>query len=266
MVTYHPLVECVEPGQIAVGASIEGALIGIALADVRSTAHPCALQSVVVSEAHRGKGIAHGLLTSLERRACDHGFGRIETMYSGASASAPIVERVLAKAGWTIPQETAWVLDATMRIREAPWMSVTAPAGYEIFPWVELSERDASELRAPVHSCPPELGPFPDEPVEQACSVGVRQQGHVVGWMLTHRVNHETVRYSRLFVSPEHRRRFSGLALVAVALLRQSAAGIPKCLCAVSSGNAAMMRVVRRRLEPYLEAKIELRHASKDLS
>jgi GNAT superfamily N-acetyltransferase len=258
----------VEPHQIAVGASFGDALIGVAFADIRSKAPIGKVQFVVVGAAHRGRGVAQGLIRALERLACDHGSKRLEAMYSGSGASAATVGHVLAKAGWTTPAAPMLILSGSMRIVEAPWITVVASKAYEIFPWSELSEREASDLAAPaaaMQSWPPELGPFPAEPVELACSVGVRHGGRVVGWMLTHRVKPDLVRYSRLFVDPAHRRRFCGLALVAEALRRQRAAGIPNGLLAVFSANSAMMRIVGRRLELYQDSRTELCYAYKDL-
>jgi GNAT superfamily N-acetyltransferase len=193
----------------------------------------------------------------------------METMYSGAAASAPTIARLLAKAGWSISRGSTLILSGSMRIIEAPWMKTRVPADYEVFAWSELTPGDRADLSSVQGDAPwypPALGPFPAEPIEPACSLGVRHRGRVVGWMLTHRVDPERVRYSRFFVRREHRASFCGVALMAEAIRRQHAAGIPTCLCAVASENRPMMRVVRRRLAPYVEAKTEVCFASKDLA
>jgi GNAT superfamily N-acetyltransferase len=255
-------------GQIAIGAYADEELIGAAFANLLAKPLVGTLQSVFVSAAHRGRGVAQALIGGLERHVSSRGVRRIEAMYAGTAPSAPTIAHILAKAGWKAPNPPTLILGGSVRIAEAAWTR-HVPAGYEIFPWSELSAAETAQLATPHGTAPwypPPLGPFPDEPVEPLCSVGVRHAGQVVGWMLTHRVDHERVRYSRLFVRQEHRARFSGLALIAEAIRRQRAAQIPKCLCAISTGNGAMMRILRRRLAPYIESRTELCCAYKDLT
>jgi GNAT superfamily N-acetyltransferase len=269
VITFQRLHDGTEPGQIVVGAYAGDEMIGAAIADVRSTSKVCKLESVFVGAPHRGRGIAEGLVRALERHARSHGSIRLEALYSGTASSAPTVAHVLAKAGWTVPRGSTLILDGSIRISEARWVKTVASGEYEIFGWSDLTMHEAADLALEPGTSPwypPALGPFPEQPVEAACSVGVRHRGRVVGWMLTHRVDPARLRYSRLFVRREHRARFSGIALVAEAIRRQHAAGIPNCLCAVASENAAMMRVVRRRLQPYIESKTELCCALKDLA
>lgn len=267
MVTYHPVYADVAPGRVAVGASIGTTLIGVAVADFAG-AVAASMESIVVDAAHRGRGVGRGLLNALERRARAHGFTRIEARYHATRANAPALARALDRSGWDDSGTPVWILGSSIRIVDAPWMAVPVPADYELFSWADLTASERSQLASAegaARACPAALTPFPSEAVEPACSVGVRHAGRVVGWMLTHRVDDATVRYTSLYVEPAHRPRFCGLALLTAALRRQDAAGIPRCLCAVADANAAMMRIVRRRLEAWIDSKTPICFAHKTL-
>jgi GNAT superfamily N-acetyltransferase len=259
--------EGIAAGQIAVRAIAEAGVVGVALADVQSTPHVGRLQSIYVSDRYRQRGIASRLLRALEQQARVRGARQMQTLYDKMRASAGAVSRVLAKAGWVQPHASMLMLELSPRLQDAPWVRPLAPTDYEIFVWSQLtaSERTSLAARESAASWPQALGPFPDEPVEPTCSVGARHKGEVVGWLLTHRIRPTVLRHSRLFVAREHRARFCGLALVAEALRRQRLAGIPNSLCAVASDNQPMLRIVRRRLEAYVDAKTEVCHAEKDI-
>ena len=267
VLTFQRLDQGIGAGHIAVCANADDRAIGIAIAQIESTLPTARLKSLLVQEPYRHRGIGQRLLGSLEHHARAHGVRRLEATYAGQSPSTQTLSRMLRKAGWHRPSEPAVIFTASTRILEAPWMSARAADKLELFAWSELTARDADELaaaRATSPWFPDALGPFPEQPVEPACSVGARHQGRVVGWMLLHRVDARTVRYSRLFVRSECRRQVCGVTLFAEALRRQHAAGIPLSICAVSTGNATMLRIMERRIEPYLESKSEVCFAAKD--
>jgi GNAT superfamily N-acetyltransferase len=264
MLTFERLHAGIDPGHVALGAHLGDELVGVAIADVASTPQVARLKSVVVPPRLARSRIGQALLAEVERHVVALGVRRLETIYDGTSSTASTMTHMLCKAGWHRPDESVLLLTASMRITEAPWMRARLSDDCTVFAWADLSGAEADQL-AGAHWYPRALGPFPDEAVESACSIGVRCAGTVVGWMLTHRVAPHAVRYGRLFVRPEYRARACGVALIAEALRRQQTAGIAECLCAVSSQNTAMLRIVERRIAPYLKSRRELCFAAKNL-
>ena len=267
-VMFRPLNQGLTADQIAVCATAQDSMVAVAIASIGSTPGTSRLKSLLVQEAHRHRGIAQGLLAALEQRLHAHGARRLEVTYPGGSTSADVFTHILRKAAWHVPAEPVLIFTASTRIATAPWMGIHAVGKGELFPWSELSAAETIELAAARGTSqwfPEALGPFPERPVEPVCSIGARYQGRVVGWMLSHRVDASTVRYSRLFVRQEFRRQVCGVALFAEALRRQHAAGIPTSICAVSRANAAMLRVIKRRVEPYLDSTASVCFAAKEL-
>jgi hypothetical protein len=78
--------------------------------------------------------------------------------------------------------------------------------------------------------------------------------GTPVGWLLAHRTGPNSVRYSSLFVAPDHRSRARALALLAEGFRRQHAATIPTARAAIDRRNTAMLRLLKRHLGVHLSS------------
>jgi len=267
MVSFNPLEVGSKTGEVGVAAYEDGGMIGAATAVFDSSARTSNVQALFVQPAHRGRGVALGLIQALERRIVSHGATRMEMVYRASDPTSAATTHILAKTGWRIPSARMLTVAARVPPADLPWMRVRKPGGYEIFGWSDLGEREVARIAPPpgTEQRSSEASRWSSDcPIETHCSVAVRYRGEVVGWMLTHRLDHERVRYSRLFVERDHQARFSGVALIAEAFRRQRAAGIPKCLCAIASDNEPMVRLVGR-LAPYIESKTEICCASKNL-
>jgi GNAT superfamily N-acetyltransferase len=254
----------ISDGRIAVRAEADGVRVGVGIAVLGAPSGTAKLRALVVAPSHRGRGIGHRLVSALERQAREHGSSWIEALYDAAEPSAAILHRVFDKQQWARPPLTAQVFHSTTRIAEASWMRARAAPGYDLFAWTESTSQELAQLAR--QNWPHGLGPLPPDEVDAATSVGVRCGGRVVGWMLTQRVAHDLLRYSRLFVAQEHRRRVSGVVLLAESIRRQSKAGIPRGTFSVASANSAMMLVVKRRIAMFIDTRLEVCYASKDLT
>jgi GNAT superfamily N-acetyltransferase len=236
-------------------------LVGVALS--KQDGATIKLQSIIVEESHRRRNVATQLLAALEPHARDRGATRLEAMYESTHASAPILERLFARSSWSWPFAGMFMCRGTKKICEAQWMQASLPASDELFAWSELTDRERSGLHQTAPWWEESLGPFPNEPIEPVSSLGLRAGGEVIGWMLTHRMREDTIRYSRLFVREDSRTRARGVALIAEAIWRQVRAGIPYGYFIVRSDNTPMVRLLKRRIAPYLESVREARVAEK---
>jgi hypothetical protein len=156
------------------------------------------------------------------------------------------------------------------RIGKTPWLDrYTLPDEFTIFPWAELTaqERQTIEQRQQVESWyPPVLTPFQEEDrLEPLNSLGLRYQGQVVGWMITHRVAPDTIQYTSLFIQQEFQQLGRTIALIAEAIKRQIAGGVPYGIFMIDVENKTMVKFFRRRLQPYMTSLTEARCSRKNL-
>ena len=153
-----------------------------------------------------------------------------------------------------------------------PWMNAPLlSAGFELFAWNDLSRDERTQLERQQiaeqngHSLDPE---FEDYAFEPLTSIGLRYQGEVVGWMLTRRTAPGRVLYDWLAFKPQLRGRGYGMALVAAAIQRQYA--LDGHLSEVGGvwrtplDNLPMVRIINRRLRPYLTTIFETSISYKD--
>src|SRR5262245_56754945 len=217
MVSFDSFEVGIKAGEVGVAAYEHDGMIGAATAVIDTGARVGTVQSLFVQPAHRGRGVAQGLIKALERRIFSHGATRMEMVYQASAPTAGATSHILSKTGWRTPGGSTLIVAGSVPHADLPWMRVRKPEGYEIFGWSDLGEREVARIA-------PALGTeqrssaasrwTSEFPIETQCSVAVRYRGDLVGWMLTHRLDAERVRYSRLFVEPDHQSRFSGVALL----------------------------------------------------
>lgn len=232
--------------------------VGVALITLNRASGTAKLGSLVIDAAKRGRGLAQHLLRSVEATLRQAGVREVETWYEASAPHVAEIEHLLNKMKWGPHQPDMLLARGSKRIAHAPFMSLPTPVGDEVFPWTELTPEEAQALRS-ASWYPEDLGPFPDEPVEPLNSLGLRVKGAVVGWMLNHRLDHETIRYTRLFVHPDHRIKARGMILVARSVAINVASSVPFGYFGVKADNLPMRRLLERRIGPYLDSLIESR-------
>lgn len=260
---------------VTMGASHQGRFIGLALAEVLPAGDVARVLSLFVAPEHRRKGVGTSMLAHLEHALAREGCTHATLSYRSNWPSAPVLKRLLEKRGW--PPAGARLLickTSTERIAEAPWLDdVTLPKGFSVFPWTELrSEEEAAMQRRQREEdggwYPRTLTPFQaEERLEPLNSLGLRRNGEVVGWMITHRTAPDTIQYTSLFLAPELQGQGYGLPLLAEAIRRQVAVAeeIPHGIFQVEVENEPMTRFLNRYLRPYMVSLADLRRSRKRL-
>lgn len=83
---------------------------------------------------------------------------------------------------------------------EAPWLNKNyrfSPS-FTFFPWQEITPEERLNLQKQQETSlwiPDELSPFKhEENLEPLNSLGLRYEGEVVGWVITHRLSPDTIR------------------------------------------------------------------------
>jgi GNAT superfamily N-acetyltransferase len=257
---------------IAIGAEDDGKAAGLVLAELRP-GHQCAdVRSLLVTEGHRDRGIATSLLLRLESELKARGCHRAEMVYVREKATTPALEHVLSKLGWEAPRSRMYLFKISGKISSAPWLRNTRlGSSFEMFPWCEIGpeEREwiiGEQRRHPWY--PELLSPFQEEStIEPMNSLGLRHEGNVAGWIITHRIAADTIRYTSLFVRENLRGSGCAVALLSASMLRQlTSLGLESFgTFAVWTDNQPMLRLCARRLAPYLAARQQTLGCGKNL-
>jgi GNAT superfamily N-acetyltransferase len=275
--SYRHLLAGEPPGcrVVAVGAYHQDEPIGLALS-VFPADQGAEVLSLFCNEPHRRKGVGDALMAAtleqLRAAGCPSAFAR----YNTGLASAPAIERLLAKHGWSPPQMRMLLCKADEGVMKAPFFHPPlfariqrSFAGAEIFPWPQLTEEDRqSILRRQAESpwIPEDLVPFRHEAnLEPLNSIGLRIHGEVVGWLITHRLSPTVIRYTCSYVRRDYAQH-GGILLLYRRAIWDQYDNLPKGtygIWTVPVSHKEMIEFVHRRMTPYLMSLCETRGAEK---
>ena len=254
---------------VAVGVEVNSQPVGLAIASLVFHTDKAQIVSIYVLPEYRQQGIGGSLLHSLSRELQRRGCRQIELIYTAKVPTTVALEKLLTQQGWNMPQPRMLLCySTTERLKKAPWLySYRLPATFSIFPLVELTTQEYQTIqqrqaRSPWY--PENLSPFnSDLPVEPLNSLGLRYRGEIVGWMATHRIAPDTIRYTNLFVRQDLQKMGRAIPLLAEAIKLQLKSNISHCTCATEVSNKSMVKFVRRRLRPFLTQVRESRQSHK---
>jgi len=256
---------------VAVAATSRGRLDGAILAEERPGGAGAEVISLFVAPDCRRRGIGANLMASLDQDLARRGCKMLDLSYRSDWRGLEAIERLLKKSGWSAPQVPRLVCrTSTEKIAGAPWLrKYRLPDAYAVFPWVELTSEEKSDIKGRQEEeqwYPPVLTPFQEEErLEPANSLGLRYQGRIVGWMITHRTAPDTIQYTSLFVEKGLQRMGRAISLLAGSIIRQIERDVPYGIFMIDAENESMLRFARRRLGPYLISMAESRYSQKDL-
>jgi GNAT superfamily N-acetyltransferase len=260
--TFPAYRECLLRGQesqiVAIGLVIGGEPAGLALGSI-SPAVPdqAAALSFFVTASNRRNGLGRRLLDAFERELARRGSKMATGQLTGSDDRSLATERLLTRAGWQFSGPTAVLCHAEQKTMvRAPWLAAAKlPDDMEIFPWLDLraEERaDMLERQARAPWIPENLSPFWNEHLIAGCSVGMRYRGRVAGWCVAYTFEGGTLRWWRLFVEKELQRSARAIPLLAESIRRLPQYGFDSGVWSVSADNQAMIRLLERRMRPWL--------------
>lgn len=234
------------------------------------------LLSYFVAPQFRGNGIGQRMLQYAEQALRQKRAKRFVMRYRSDWKSLDTIEHITSKQGFNPPKTNLMLCKSDCEvIYKAPWFnSYHLPKGYTFFDWKDLTPTDRQHIgkrKEQEDWYPDALTPFQiEDKIHYPTSVGLRYEGNVVGWMLTHQIAEDTVQYTTLFVSPELQRMGRAIGVLIEAIRRQIAmynGGSPLRYGAfqVESSNELMIRFVERRMRPYLLKYVEERRVVKRL-
>jgi hypothetical protein len=228
--------------------------LGLAEAPVTPDGGMPELLSLSVREESRCRGIATRLVAWIEDELARRGYESVMAVYMTGKPSLPAVERVLAKRNWLKPQLRAIsVRFAPEEIVPLRWFgAVRLSSDYEIFPWTQMTaeELDAlreSNVRSPWATVGLEAWRHCVPSFDPVSSVGLRYRGEVVGWVITHRVTPDVVRFACAFARKDLPGRGRVLAIMTESIRRLVGTGCRMCTFITPATYRPMIDFVMRR-------------------
>ena len=238
--------------------NLNNCVVALAIAEVYEQGRSAQLFSFVVAEAFRGRRIGTALFKELQDILYAEGIHSLGFEYEQTSPFAPILEKILFHHHWLQPQ--LYLIRSRFKSVDfnPRWLnrSYAVPGKVTLFPWAELSseERQVVNWMDEQGHFIPALSPFQQEDrIEPVNSLGLRCEGRLIGWLITHRVNPETIRYSSLFLEREFLLSGYGIFLLVQSIQLQKQTDIPDALFEVNLEkiDPSWLRFVKRRLLPY---------------
>jgi GNAT superfamily N-acetyltransferase len=247
---FRPRLRDMQPqGQtVAIGATHLGQPMGLGLGEIKSDGDSAEVLSLYVSPEYRNSGIGTQLLTRLEQVLLERGCSNASIVYMTGKATTPALERLLEKCHWSAPTPRMLICKSDRRVLDAPWLKMyeNLPPAFTIFPWCELTDAERIAIQEQQQTnpwIPEELVPFlHEEGMEPLTSFGLRYQGQVVGWLITHRIYPDTIRYTCDWVREDLQKTGCLFALHAKAHKRQAIAKIPQAIWTVPLHHTNMVR------------------------
>ena len=237
---------------LGLSAMAAGKMVGFAIGESQADGS-AQLLSLKVDPSWRRRGIGTGLLQRLMVLTAKEGIAPLTLRYKASLELSTCFEPILARLGWSPPRSDFVLLegrsDQLAAIDWADRYPITEP--YSLLPWHQLGESQiclASTLDAPTELLPP----TDSRGLEPSISLALLHNDAPVGWVLAHRTETDSVRYSSLFVALGHRNRARAMTLLAEGFRRQHNAEIPIARAAIDHRNMAMLRLLKRHLGEHL--------------
>lgn len=263
--------EAVQP--LTVAALADGRPVGLALVGVPLEANrEPGLLSLLVAATDRRRGIGAHLLTLAEESVAALGHDRLRVVYTTGSPGVEALERLLARGGWEPPQlRMASVRLSWESFRHAPWLGrYGSVAGCQSVLWSEVPAELKEEARHRHHAQPwihPQL-PFwlhDAAGFEPATSLGILYHGRLVGWVINHRHDQVTLRFTCGFIRDDLARLGLLLPSASESFHRMPAAGFTRATFTTPRELGRMIEFIERWVRPWADFVGETRGSAKRL-
>lgn len=233
--------------------------IGLILVKYSQVKNKAEILSLFVIPEYRNRGIATQLLLLIEQELVRRKCQQVSLTYI-ANETTLALKEILTKYNWSSPTPRMLICSGKIEsIKDALWLNCDRklPSKYEIFLWRDLNDNEKKIIQKSQQSNPwyPELlSPFKEEKImENNNSLGLRYKKEIVGWMITHRIAEDTIRYTSLFVRKELQSIGRSIPLLTRAIkLQIEIPEIPQASFTVVLENKQMIKFVERRIQPYL--------------
>jgi GNAT superfamily N-acetyltransferase len=245
---------------LALGARVSGEPVGLALAEIpEGQSAGAEVLSLFVSPPYRSRGLGTALLNAMATWLSQMGVEKALAVFMTGQPGQDVLERVLSKAGWPAPEIRQLTLRFTLEeARRTGWFGkYPLEEGYSVFPWKDLTDEEREGLRASQKATgwiKPDLEPWRNdaEAFEPVSSLGIRLNGEIVGWIITHAVNERVVRFTCSFIRRDLGRRGKIVPAYTEAIRRLSqGTAFQECTLTTPTRHRGMANFVLRRCAPH---------------
>lgn len=248
---------CIQP--LAVGAREEATPVGLALGCLPlGDGDAPELLSFYLRPERDTPAAADGLMARFEDAVRDAGFQSLGFVYTSGVKGSEALAELLARRGWSAPETRMVTLRFTLeQIKQTPWFErYRRRAGFEFAPWVEVGEGELAALRASHEESgwiAEDLVPwgFDQSRLDAASSLAILLDGEIVGWVLNHRIDEKTIRFTCSFLRRDLSRRARIVPAYTESILRAEAAGYERGLFTVPKHHTSMVAFVERWCAPW---------------
>lgn len=261
---HHPCMEGVDPHGfpdakvVVVGAKLDEKPVGILIARLPIETWSAQIYWVHVEKEFRNQGIGGRLFDALEEPLLESPALDIQMRYDTGTGTDQYLKKILIDQHWEEPRKasTKYYFDRTFN---APWLHMKKeyPKGMTRFPWEELSDQDRKIIRHQLDQgrVPGHVSPFGAEEkiIDYDCSFGIRKDGEVIGWVVTHEVNPQVCRFTSLYIHDEYR-SFGHVIQILADAIRMVYYKSSHRYAYFETGNDAddlWAKFIKRRLAPY---------------
>jgi hypothetical protein len=184
--------------------------LGICLAIIDNPLRFLEVLHIEVKKEHQNQHIGRTLLASVQNEGKKHNILFSSFIYQKNSIKSFPIEKILQVNQWKGPRPFLIQANFDTLAFDPPLLNLNLsyPIGYKEFLWKDLKEKQREDLlyREYQGHFSKAISPFKEESnIEMTNSLGLEYKDRVIGWMITHRVSPEIVRYTALYVEPSHK-------------------------------------------------------------
>lgn len=227
------------------------------------------LLSVYVAEPFRQLGIATTLIERFASLSAESGARRMFARYTTGKKGTEVMEHIFRKTAWNPPESRMLSVKcshAAVAASNPLWFrSRVMPKEYQMVKWIEVSEAQRAQLResqAASPWVPEDLMPFQFEEqgaFEPVTSLALLRDGCLCGWVVTHALSKDVVRYTCSFVDMKLQRQGRLFHILGASVARMPLGGFTYGIWTVPVWHKPMHDFTLRRFGPIAEYVRETR-------
>lgn len=205
---------------VSYGVFFKNKPVGVCLARLNPNLHTLEFLHLEVQETHRRQGLGKSLVASIQKEAVKKEAVTLTFIYEHDSPHSVAIEKIFKANQWQGIRP--FLIRAVFHLEtfNAPLIHLKyrSSPDYKEFLWKDLSKSQRENLlfREKEGHFSHVFSPFQEEQnIEFLNSLGIQYHDRVVGWLITHRLDSDTIRYSSLYIEPSLKFRSHAMKLLA---------------------------------------------------
>ena len=269
--SFHHLLDRIETEEaiFAYTASYSDQPAALIVGEISAQDKTAEILSIFVEPSHRCRGVGTELVRYLDDQLRARGCPSISLKYISGKPTNDAFERMLQKCLWSEPEVQEIVCKGHVNNGiQMPWVTRNNyfDDSYHMFPWRKITDEEISSIQRQRDIIPGDLYPLQyNHNMEEINSFGLRYQGEVVGWLISHRISPDTIRYTCSFIRQDLQKIGRNLGLMAEAIKRQHQAQVPYIIWTTPIHHQGMVEFTKKRISPYLIYLREIKKSHKFL-